>query len=156
MLNYYMFSSVMIFVLQSGILSSTRFIFCVSNSTLLTNVIITACPPISYRATCHAFRSAILIESDILQKMVTLLSLPQYFRALCDQHNRREFILISKSRRWTVEYANRFFTIVGWKSFVNAHELLTYHTFVLNPNVHIELHTMVLDPNNCEQIYSWY
>ncbi|KAI8551807.1 hypothetical protein RHMOL_Rhmol06G0215700 [Rhododendron molle] len=33
-------------------------------------VIMTACPPISYRATRHAFRSAILIQSDILQKLV--------------------------------------------------------------------------------------
>ncbi|KAI8530445.1 hypothetical protein RHMOL_Rhmol11G0058800 [Rhododendron molle] len=82
--------------------------------------------------------------------------LPQYFKALCDQHNRKEFILISRSRRWTVKYASGFFTGVEWKSFVNAHELSTYHTIVLNPIVHVELHTMVFDANNCECIYSWY
>ncbi|KAI8535515.1 hypothetical protein RHMOL_Rhmol10G0180000 [Rhododendron molle] len=84
------------------------------------------------------------------------LRLPEYFRALCDQHNRREFTLISKSRRWTVEYSNGFFAGVGWKSFVQAHDLSTYHTLVINPNVHIEFRIMVFDPNNCERIYSWY
>ncbi|KAI8574209.1 hypothetical protein RHMOL_Rhmol01G0336900 [Rhododendron molle] len=105
-----------------------------------------------FQASGHSVRCAILLAYTDLQR----LKLPQRFKTLFDQHSRKEFILISKSRRWTVQYANGFFNVVGWKSFVHAHKLSTYHTLVLNPNVNVELHTMVFDANNCKRIYSWY
>ncbi|KAH7866280.1 hypothetical protein Vadar_018068 [Vaccinium darrowii] len=157
-----------------------------NSETIMSNtngsVTLTACPPSSFRAARHALRCALPLKASDLQKLYTT----DRFRNFCNMHGHEELTLVMKYRKWTINYINGFFTGVGWKDFIDVHELKPSNVLILTPDingfftgpswkdfVHVHnlkpfdiliispdinfvLHAMVLHMNDWENIYPWY
>ncbi|KAI8574608.1 hypothetical protein RHMOL_Rhmol01G0367200 [Rhododendron molle] len=97
-------------------------------------VMVIAYLPISYRATRHAFRTAILVKVDILEK----LKLTERLNCFYLQSGYKEITLVVRGAQWPMQYDGAYFYGQIWETFVAAYNLRAGRILILSPDIKLQ------------------